>query len=98
MCKTWLDIRLSDDLNSGDYDGFTSAVFNNKDASRYRKVLKDEYAGRILEPVDVDVLMQVQGINESKLSCFCVLNLTKAFSKPKRRIRRHDNITSFNLG
>ena len=65
-CQAWVLLKINEDLQTGKYDGFTSAFYNNENVTRYRTIIKEEYPGRIIEPVDVDVLIQVQAINESK--------------------------------
>ena len=67
-CLSWLDEQLTPDLeeNGG---SFTVAYYKNYN-SKYSTVGVEEYPGRVMYPLGVDIILQIQGINESKLS-FC---------------------------
>ena len=67
-CLTWLEAELTPDLveNGG---LFTVAYYKNYN-NKYSTVGVEEYPGRMMNPLEVDIILQIQGINESKLS-FC---------------------------
>ena len=92
-CEAWVLLKINEDLQTGNYDGFTSAFYNNQNATRYRTIIKEEYPGRIITPVDVDVLIQVQAINESRFllsSAILSYKYCNYFSKFERRVYRYD--------
>ena len=65
-CYPWLDGQLTPDLDK--YSGsFVAAYYGNYD-TKYSTVAVEEYPGRMIEALKVDIIVQLQGVNESESS------------------------------
>ena len=58
--------QLDSDINGADaeYDSFVEAFYLEE---KYDEVIKEEYPGRKMTPLEVDIVIQIQGVNDSKL-------------------------------
>ena len=75
-----MDDTLKPDLkqfnNSAEYDSFVEAYYLNYNEKYGVFVGVEEYPGRKMSPLNVDIVIQIQGINESKRSSLSHYNLS----------------------